>query len=127
VRGDVVAIGPLMWALLAVGILSWLLALFVTVDGLRRVLTHKGGPPETVWPYVAVCGAYVVAYAAFQLEQITKYAPWLGTVVLVGLPIVFGIGVAYLLRVVFPKPAAPAPAPSPDETPDPELSEERPE
>jgi hypothetical protein len=102
VRGDVVAIGPLMWVLLALGVLSWMLALFVTIDGLRRRFTGHDDVPETLWPYVALCGAYAVAYTAFQFPQVTERAPWAGSVVVYGLPLVLVLGVTYLLRVVFP-------------------------
>jgi hypothetical protein len=103
VHGDVVAIGPLMWVLLGLGVLSWLLALFVTIDGLRRRLTGHDRLPETLWPYIALCGAYAVAYTAFQFPQITARVTWAGSVVVYGLPLVMIAGVAYLLRVVFPK------------------------
>lgn len=131
-HGDVVAIGPLMWALLAVGVLSWLLALFVTVDGLWRRAADFAGVPETRWPYVTICAAYVVTYSAFQFEEVTERASWLGTVVIVGLPVVLAAGAAYLLRVVFPKRGASAAADSgvehgPDTTNGRDLPEEHPE
>jgi hypothetical protein len=103
VHGDVVAIGPLMWVLLGLGVLSWLLALFVTIDGLRRRLTGQDRLPETLWPYIALCGAYAVAYTAFQFPQVTAKVSWAGSVVVYGLPLVMIAGTAYLLRVVFPK------------------------
>jgi hypothetical protein len=124
VHGDVVA-GPFMWALFAVLALPGLLALFVTVDGLRRPASDLKRVRETRWPYVAICGLYVAVYVALQFPAVTERFPDLGVRLLCGVPIVLALGAAYLLRVVFPKRAAsdadegPAQGPAeaaPDET-----------
>lgn len=114
-HGTVAAIGPLMWALAGVGLLTWAFALFVAVDGMRRRAGSFVSVPETRWPYVAISAVYVVVFAAYQVPAATAALGWLGSVVLAGLPVSLAVSVAYLLRVVFPKPV-PVPAdPSPEE------------
>ncbi len=102
-HGDVVAIGPLMWALLAVGVLSWVFAVYVIVDALRRRASDFARTPETRWTYVALCAVYAVSYPAFQVDAVRKAAPRLGDVMIAGLLVAVVAGFTYLLRVVFPK------------------------
>jgi len=109
VHGSVVAIGPLMWALLAVGVSSWLFAVYVIVDALRRRAADFAPTPETRWTYVALCAIYALAYPAFQSDALRKAAPRLGDLVIVGLLVAVVTGFTYLLRVVFPKRAPSGP------------------
>jgi hypothetical protein len=127
VHGTVAAIGPLMWVLLAVGVLAWAFAVYVIVDALRRRAADFARTPETRWTYVALCAAYAVAYPAYQFAAVRTAAPRLGDVVIVGLLVAVVAGFTYLLRVVFPKGATadPGPAAVPANTVDPDTSEER--
>jgi hypothetical protein len=108
VHGDVTA-GWFMYVLLAVGIIALLSALFLIVDTLRRPAAFSR-LPETRWSYLAVSVVYVVAYGAWSFLSVRPVLPWVGDVVLAGLPAMFVADAAYLLRVVFPKnPVAAAP------------------
>lgn len=102
-HGDVVTIGPLMWFLLGLGVASLLLAVYVVADSLRRPGLDFAGVPETRWTYAAFGAVYAVAFVAFQFPALSGRFAWLGTLVIIGLPLMFGVGAAYLLRVVFPK------------------------
>jgi uncharacterized membrane protein len=108
VHGDVSTTGWLMYVLLAIGLIALLSALYLIVDALRRPAAFAG-LPETRWSYLAVGAIYVVAYGAWSFLPVRTSLPWVGDVVLAGLPAMFVATSAYLLRVVFPRtPAAPA-------------------
>jgi hypothetical protein len=111
VHGDVTT-GWFMYVLLAIGILALLSALYLIVDTLRRPGAFAG-LPETRWAYLAVSVIYVVAYGAWSFLSVRPVLPWVGDVVLAGVPAMFVADAAYLLRVVFPKSdASPEPAPT---------------
>ena len=93
--------GPLLWGLLVFGILTCVAAVWLVVDAARRPATAS--LPETRWVYVVAGTVYAVAYAAWWLTAVRAVAPWVGHIVLFGMPVLLLTGAAYLLRAVYPK------------------------
>lgn len=105
-HGTVTTYGPGMYGLIALGAAAGIAALLLMFDSLRRPPEAYARVPETRWPYAAVGLVYAIAYAAWWFNAVKTAAPWVGMVVLFGVPTVLFVGAAYLLRVVYPKPPA---------------------
>jgi hypothetical protein len=112
VHSSVTTTGPLLWVLLALGIVTCGLAVALTVDALRRRTDALAHLRETRWPYVVAGLVYAVAYAVWWFGAVRQAAPWVGHIVLFGTPVLLLVGAAYLLRVVYPKPMTPQSDPS---------------
>ena len=93
--------GPLYWVIIVMLFGAGMLAAFVTLDSIRRLL--KPGASRRLW-------AYLVPQALFFVLLIVSQWPKMpilvnGILVLCS-PFALGDAFAYLLRVVYPKPAA---------------------
>jgi hypothetical protein len=106
--GEKQILGGPVWVFASVLIYGTiLLALYVLIDSLRpsRRASAKGRVPEPLWIYSAISVLFLGGLAVVQFVpglQLAAAAPALAT------PIVLIAGLAYLLRVVFPKPDADA-------------------
>ncbi|TLM77150.1 MAG: hypothetical protein FDZ70_05730 [Actinobacteria bacterium] len=111
-HGDVLLNGPVYLVLAAIVVLAAGLAAFVLVDVFRpRRREALARVPEPGWAYAALEGAFLVALMAGQFAS----APdWVRTTSVGLLPFAVAVAVAYLLRVVYPKPVARGDAPSAD-------------
>ncbi len=102
--------GPVWYFAVTVIALSGFLAFFVLVDGL---LKRKGRGPEGLREPM---GLYLVGEAVFLVTllfpSLVPGVSWISAVPVVLMPFAIGLGVAYLLRVVFPK-AGPQPGAAP--------------
>lgn len=110
-HGDV-RLGGVVWTAFAFFlIVGALLALFVVVDATRRSI-RNGHSSRGLWFYLLFEGVYL---GVLLLAQLTPVFPLgLGAVASLLTPFAIGIGVAYLLKVVYPKPNAGSPEPSED-------------
>jgi hypothetical protein len=123
VPSDVTTTGPLLWGLLVTGILTCGAAILLAFDAARR--PAAASLPETRWAYIAAGAVYALAYAAWWFSAVREFAPWLGHIVLFGMPVLLLTGAAYLLRVVYPKqPCSPEDSDAPQQVDAPELHEE---
>lgn len=123
-HSTVTTAGPLLWVLLALGVLACGLAVLLAVDAARRPASTFRTLPETRWPYIAIGATYALAYVAWWFAAVRTAAPWVGHIVFFGLLVLALAGAAYLLRVVYPKqPVRESPA-SPARAEDPERHEE---
>lgn len=109
-HGDV-RLGGVVWATLVVFLaLGGLLALFVTVDVIRRM--RRGGAKPPLWFYLTFEGVYLL------ILLLAQFAPGFrigfGAAASLLTPFAIGVGVAYLLRVVYPKQPADADEPGDD-------------
>ncbi|MDR3687294.1 MAG: hypothetical protein P4L93_10100 [Coriobacteriia bacterium] len=95
--------GPVGWYILGMYVLAVGLALFVLVDSLRAVRReHLAELPEPAWIYPVFGGGFLV----FVFSVLLPFVPVAFSAVSALLtPFWLAIAVAYLLRVVFPKPA----------------------
>lgn len=100
--------GP-VWFFLTVLILGTVaLALFVFFDSFRPKRAEQAAKlPEPLWTYTAGQGAFL---AALLLTQVIRGVSWISAVPAILMLFALVQGVAYLLRVVFPKPGETAPA-----------------
>lgn len=105
-HGDLFLNGPVFLFLAAVVVMAALLALFVAADAFRpRRREALARVPEPGWSYAALQGAFLVALGAGQFAA----APdWVRTVSVGLVPVSLAVSVAYLLRVVYPRPSADA-------------------
>ena len=96
--------GPIYWFMVLLLFLAGMLAAFVILDSLRRVFhTHTSQPDARWWAYFVPQSAYLVLLLVVQ----TPLLPLIASAVMVLLtPFALIQSVAYLLRVVFPKPVA---------------------
>ena len=94
--------GPIIWFVNLIGVLSAVLALFVSVDVWRPVRSERLPDTRAKLLWGAPQMLYLVLVAA---EVVPGVMPdqyrW---VAIVFAPIALGFQVAYLLRVVYPKP-----------------------
>jgi hypothetical protein len=102
--------GPIGWYLLIVFSLTVLLAAFVAVDSLRPGRRARLAElREPSWTYTGIEAVFL----ALALFGWLPFLPrWVAAVTVLMVPFALGFSVAYLLRVVFPKPvvdAAPVP------------------
>jgi hypothetical protein len=104
---DYILGGPLFWVTTAVLFGSGMLAAFVVIDAVRRAKFPGSKPAEPMrWVYVIPQGALVVLMLLGQVRAVPVIVT--GVVVILT-PVVLAQGMAYLLRVVFPKQPWPAP------------------
>jgi hypothetical protein len=94
--------GPVWWYFVAVYLIAIALAIFVAVDTLVPArASRRAEIPEPSWLYGAVEFVYLVCAFGAWLPAIPRAL----TAVPVGMtPVAIAFGVAYLLRVVYPKP-----------------------
>jgi predicted membrane channel-forming protein YqfA (hemolysin III family) len=105
---DYILGGPLFWVTTAVLFGSGMLAVFVVIDAVRRAKFPGSKPAEPLrWVYIIPQGALVVLMLLGQVRAVPVIVT--GVVVILT-PLVLAQGIAYLLRVVFPKQPWPAPA-----------------
>ncbi len=83
----------------------WLGSIAIVADAARRRPRDFAGLWETRWLYIAVAAVYAIPTLARQAPAVDKAVPAFGVIQVVGIPVVLVLGVAYLLRVVFPTPA----------------------
>ena len=119
-----VSLGGPVWVFATTFILVTLaLALFVVIDSLRRSRLRNAADPEDptsaegprLWPFAAMQGIFL---GALVLAQLLSGITLVSAIPVVTAPFAFGFGVAYLLRVVFPTPAAEVDDPPFGGTPD---------
>ena len=94
--------GPIFWFMIALLFIAGMFAAFVVLDSLRRAFfAHTATPDARWWAYLAPQGLYLLLLLVVQ----TPLLPPIASAVLVFLtPLALIQSVAYLLRVVFPKP-----------------------
>ncbi len=111
---DYILGGPIYWLMIGLLFLAGMLAAFVILDSLRRAFfAHTSKPDARWWAYVAPQGVFFLLLLVVQ-------GPWLpliaSAVLVLITPIALIQSIAYLLRVVFPKPTAQAEAAEPGVT-----------
>jgi len=112
---DYILGGPLFWVMTGLLFLTAMLAAFVVIDCLRRTLAPGSRPAEPLrWFYVVPQALYFVLLLSGQTGAIPAAVV---VAVVLATPLVLAQGIAYLLRVVFPK------QPSAELAADPEESE----
>lgn len=110
-HGDLSLGGPVWLFATVVILLTLVLALFVIADALRprrrAALAERSaaGRRELLWPYVAVETFFLLALA---MTQVLEGISLVSALPVIAAPFALAFGVAYLLRVVFPRPAAPS-------------------
>lgn len=96
--------GPVWWFVFGVYVLALGLSLYVTIDSLRASRRERLAElSEPSWLYTAIEGAFAVVALGVWIPAIPRVA---AAVPGFAFPFALAFGVAYLLRVVFPKPAA---------------------
>ena len=97
--------GPVWWFAVIVYVLTLGLAAYVSIDSWRIARAERlAALPEPAWLYSVLQPAFL----ALALVVWLPFVPRIVAVVPVGLmPFAFAGQIAYLLRVVFPKPLAP--------------------
>ena len=94
--------GPVWWFIFTVYVLSLGLSLYVTVDSLRAVRRERLAEiPEPRWLYTAIEGAFAIVAIGVWIPGVPRVA---AVAPVIAFPFALAFGVAYLLRVVFPKP-----------------------
>ena len=92
------------------------LSAFMLYDSVRRAAADYR-VPEPRWPYQIVSGVYLLGVV---LAFLPAMKGRVGAALAIATPLVLVVGVAYLLRVVFPKPPLPV---RPDESDGPPVSQ----
>lgn len=88
-----------MWSVFVVFLaIGGLLALFVTVDSIRRA---RAGEAQRLRPYLALQAIYLATLLLAQVTPVFRVA--VGATASLMTPFAIGAGVAYLLRIVFPR------------------------
>jgi hypothetical protein len=94
--------GPVGWYFLILYVGTVALAAYVVVDASRPVRREwLAGLPEPAWLYQLVCGVFLALALVGWVPPLPR---WVAVIPVVMTPFALGLGVAYLLRVVFPKP-----------------------
>jgi len=98
--------GPIWWLVVGVYVGTLVLSVFVLVDSLRPVRRAAAELrlPEPLSLYTAGEAVFLALALVVWFEPVVKALPWLGAVPVLLVPLAIALGVAYLLRVVFPKP-----------------------
>jgi hypothetical protein len=94
-------VGPGLIALIALAVLIWAFAAFVTFDSFRRRATDYAGVAEGRWFYTVPQGLFFIVFIAWQVPWIQANAAWIGNL-LIAIPFILAQQMAYLLRVVYP-------------------------
>ena len=96
--------GPLWWSVVGLYLFVMVLAAFVLVDSLRPLRRDRLAElPEPAWVYPALTGLHLVCFFGVWIPGMPRALSVIPVILtLVMLP----TGVAYLLRVVYPKPVA---------------------
>jgi drug/metabolite transporter (DMT)-like permease len=95
--------GPVIWFVEGLLVLSAVLALFVTIDSARPVRRERFAQlPEPWWLYTATMGVFLAFLLAVQTGRLPAIS---GAILLALVPFALAEQVAYLLRVVYPRPA----------------------
>jgi hypothetical protein len=96
--------GPVGWYILAMYVLAIGLAIFMLVDSQRALRRPRLAElPEPGWIYPVFGGGFLI----FVVSVLLPFVPVvLSAVPALLTPFCLALGVAYLLRVVFPKPAS---------------------
>ena len=96
--------GPVGWFVVILLVAAAAGSLYVVVDSLRPARRQRlEALPEPWWLYLALEGLYFVALAVAQTGLLPPIVAGLAAITT---PVALGLLAAYLLRVVFPKPAA---------------------
>lgn len=96
--------GPVWWLLVGVYVLTAVLGSFVFVDSLRPGGRARfDSVPEPWWLYAASEAVYLCLLFGVWIPKVPRV---LSAIPVVLTPFALALGVAYLLRVVYPKPAA---------------------
>jgi hypothetical protein len=94
--------GPVWWYFVGVYVLSIVIAAFTLVDSQRPGRHERlAGLPEAAWLYPVMSGIYLVCVVGVWIPGIPRV---LSVVPVLLTPFALAVSVAYLLRVVFPKP-----------------------
>jgi len=103
VHGDVTLRGPVWLFATTVILIALLLAVFVIADAIRRARRAGAddGSPVRLWPYAVAQALFLMSLVVAQVLEGTSLVSALPVVLA---PVALGFGVAYLLRVVFPRP-----------------------
>jgi hypothetical protein len=101
-HGDASFGGPIAFVIVGLLIVAAALAVFVVLDAVRRARLPGSRPAEPLrWFYLVPQGLYLAVLFASQVPA----TPAAVAVIAAGMtPFALGLGVAYLLNVVFPKP-----------------------
>lgn len=99
-HGNTVLGGPIWWLSVALLVLTWALAIYVSLDTMRAARAEALAKlPETRWTYFVPS----VVFLAVSLTSQFAGLAWLSIAQIIAAPFVFVLGMVYLLRVVFPK------------------------
>ena len=110
VMPDQILGGPLWWYFFGVYVLALVLAVFVSIDSRRPVRAEAiAALREPAWLYDVFQPAFLACALLVWLPFLPRV---LAVVPVVLVPFALAGQVAYLLRVVFPKPVNPAPSQS---------------
>ena len=93
--------GPVWWFIFTAYVLSLGLSLFVTIDSLRPSRRERLAEiPEWGWLYTVIEGAFAIMAIGVWIPGVPRIA---AVAPVVAFPFALAFGVAYLLRVVYPK------------------------
>jgi hypothetical protein len=96
--------GPVWWFVFGLYLLTIALAVFVLIDSQRPARREAlAAIPEPSWLYAVFTGVYLVVVVGVWIPAVPRIV---AVVPVVLTPIALALSVAYLLRVVFPKPAS---------------------
>ena len=101
--------GPVWWFAVIVYVLAIGLAAYVSIDSWRPVRAEKlAALREPAWVYSVLQPAFLAFALIVWLPFVPRVAAWIPAIPVGLMPMALFGQVAYLLRVVFPKPAASA-------------------
>lgn len=102
---DYILGGPVFWVVTGLLFVAGMLAAFVVIDAVRRARFPGSRPAEPLrWFFLVPQAVFLVLMLLGQGGAIPIVVTG---IVVISTPLALAQGVAYLLRVVFPKPAAP--------------------
>lgn len=108
-----VALGGPVWLFATVFILVTLvLAVFVVLDSLRPKRVAAARVREPLWVYTVGEALFLTALA---LAAVLSGTSLISAVPVIAAPFALTLGIAYLLRVVFPKPLESEPETAPED------------
>lgn len=93
--------GPVWWYVMGVYLLTIVLAAFCLADSLRATRRERFAElPEPAWLYTIAFAVYLVCVVGVWIPVVPRAV---AAVPVILTPFALALGVAYLLRVVFPK------------------------